>query len=290
MTRPGHARVTGQTRLMKARPSRRSTGAALTAIVLVTTLSVGACTGSAQVAEEPETAPESPSAPTATPATPATPATTDDESSRGPETTPPEITANPVIERIPRKQWEKILATGVWRPGCPAGRRDLRRVEINHHTFNGTVRRGVLVVHRDAAASVSRIFTKLFEAGFPIRKMRPVEVYGGDVNASLRDDNTSAYNCRQPSQINAPTMKSPHANGRAVDINPVENPWKDLRCKCWVPNRKNRLREPGPGVILKGGPVWRIFRAEGWIWQNIDVPDYMHFDTGYPSRPVDGAG
>ena len=267
---------------MKARPSGDNTRAALTCIVLVTTLLLGSCTWSEQEAEEPESAPVAASSPTATPTR------TDGEPNHAPESTPPEIAANPVIRRIPHKQWEKILATGVWRPGCPAGRRDLRRVEINHHTFDGTIRRGVLVVNRDVADSVSRIFTKLFEAGFPIRKMRPVEVYGGDVNANLRDDNTSAYNCRQPSQINAPTKKSPHANGRAVDINPVENPWKDLRCKCWLPNRRNRLREPGPGVILKGGLVWRTFRAEGWIWQNIDVPDYMHFDTGYPSRSFDG--
>ena len=29
----------------------------------------------------------------------------------------------------------------------------------------------------------------------------------------------------------------------------------------------------------------QLFEARGWIWQNIKVPDYMHFDTGYPSRP-----
>jgi hypothetical protein len=34
--------------------------------------------------------------------------------------------------------------------------------------------------------------------------------------------------------------------------------------------------------------VWRAFHDEGWIWQNIDVPDYMHFDTGYPSSPFGG--
>lgn len=178
-----------------------------------------------------------------------------------------------------------MVATGMARPGCPVGRRELRRVEVNHYTFAGKVRRGVLVVNRDVAESVSRVFTRLFEARFPIRRMRPVEAYGGDSNASLRADNTSAYNCRRPSQINAPPMKSPHANGRAVDINPRENPWKDLRCDCWFPNARNRERKPGPGVIVQGGVVWRAFVHEGWIWQNIDVPDYMHFDTGYPSKP-----
>ncbi len=38
-------------------------------------------------------------------------------------------------------------------------------------------------------------------------------------------------------------------------------------------------------MIVKGSVPWRLFRGEGWIWQNIDVPDYVHFDTGFPSRP-----
>ena len=40
------------------------------------------------------------------------------------------------------------------------------------------------------------------------------------------------------------------------------------------------------GKILRKDPVWQLFDDEGWIWQNIDVPDYMHFDTGYPSKPL----
>jgi hypothetical protein len=193
-----------------------------------------------------------------------------------------------VIERIPDRQWDRIVAAGAWRPGCPVGRRDLRRVRVNYVNFAGKVRRGTLVVNEDVAASIARVFTRLFEERFPIRRMKPVEAYDGDVNVSLAADNTSAYNCRQPSQINAPVLESPHANGRAIDINPRENPWVDLRCDCWLPSPQNRERVPRPGTILRGGLVWRLFRDEGWIWQNIDVPDYMHFDTGYPSRPYRG--
>jgi hypothetical protein len=195
--------------------------------------------------------------------------------------------AHPVVSRLGDAQWQQMVSTGTWRPECPVDRNDLRRVDLNHYTFSGDVRRGALVVNRDVADSISRIFTKLYERKFPIRKMRPVEAYEGDSHASLRADNTSAYNCRRPSQINAPVSESPHANGRAIDINPRENPWVDLRCQCWFPSRANREREPGPGKIVEGGLVWRRFRAEGWIWQNIDVPDYMHFDTGYPSGPYD---
>ena len=194
-------------------------------------------------------------------------------------------TADAVIRAVSRTQWNRMVAAGMWRVGCPVRRADLRRVEVNHRDFSGNVRRGVLVVNADVAASVARIFTRLFDEGFPIRRMQPLEAYGGDNTASLAADNTGAYNCRRPDQINAPPMQSPHANGRAIDINPRENPWKDLRCRCWSPSPRHSDRTPGPGKILKGGVVWRAFTDEGWVWQDIKVPDYMHFDTGYPSRP-----
>ena len=195
------------------------------------------------------------------------------------------LTADARIRRVPVQQWRRIVTVGMWRPGCPASRAELRRVEVNHHTFRGTIERGVLVVNQDVAESVASIFTELFDEGFPIRRMLPVEAYEGDSDASLAADNTSAYNCRRPDQINAPPLASPHANGRAIDINPRENPWRDPRCRCWSPTGRNAARVEGPGRILEGGLVWRLFREQGWIWQNIDVPDYMHFDTGYPSRP-----
>lgn len=203
--------------------------------------------------------------------------------------TAPEGTAthrsNPVVLPVPIEQWDRIVAVGAWRQECPVGRTQLRRVEINFVDFSGEVRRGVLVVHRDITRSIIRIFSALYDARWPITRMVPVEEYDGDVRTSLRADNTSAFNCRKPDQINAPVQESPHANGRAIDINPARNPWIDLRCNCWIPSEEHSTNRKGPGVITKNSLPWRLFTAEGWIWQNIKVPDYMHFDTGYPSRP-----
>lgn len=201
------------------------------------------------------------------------------------EATTVSIEADPVITKVTDPQWARMKAVGMWRPGCPATQEDLRRVEVAHYRFDGSVTRGVLVVNRDVADAVADIFTELFVAEFPIRRMRPVEAYQGDANASLADDNTSAYNCRRPDQINAPPLLSPHANGRAIDINPRENPWMDLRCDCWFPSDRFAARTKGPGKILQGGLVWQLFKERDWVWQNIKVPDYMHFDTGYPSSP-----
>lgn len=193
---------------------------------------------------------------------------------------------DPVITRIPDRQWRRIVDTGTWRPGCPMGRKDLRRLEVGFIDFEGRAKRGVLIAHRDSVDDLAAIFTELFDARFPIARMKPVERYGGEVVRSLEANNTSAFNCRKPNQINAPVRDSPHANGRAIDINPLQNPWTDPRCDyCWVPSARYAKATAGPGVIRKGSLPVRLFEQRGWIWQNIKIPDYMHFDTGYPSRP-----
>ncbi|MBC9715774.1 M15 family metallopeptidase [Streptomyces sp. TRM66268-LWL] len=190
------------------------------------------------------------------------------------------------VSKLDDRQWEGMVTAGAWRPECPVGRTELRRLEMNHWGFDGKIHRGALVVRDDVADSLVRVFTDLFEHRFPIRRMEPIEAYGGDDDASMRADNTSAFNCRRQGQANAPSTKSPHANGRAVDINPMENPWRDGRCDCWQPSAAHSSRTPGRGKILENGPVWRAFTTEGWIWQDISTADYQHFDTGYPSRPL----
>ena len=196
------------------------------------------------------------------------------------------VGADPVVRKVTKAEWARMVEVGAWHPGCPLSRKNLRRVEINHLGFDGRVHRGALVVRGDVSASVVRIFTRLFDKRFPIESMRPIEDYNGNDNRSMRANNTSAYNCRRAGQANSPSSKSPHANGRAIDLNPFRNPWIDPRCDCWKPSARYAKRTPGKGKILKGGVAYRAFTDEGWIWQDIDGVDYQHFDTGYPSRPL----
>lgn len=198
---------------------------------------------------------------------------------------PPVVSAEPTISPIGDDQWNRMVEAGVWRPECAVGRDDLRRLDVNFVDFSGDVQRGALVANRDAIDDLAAIFTELFDARFPIERMRPVERYGGDVNTSLSANNTSAFNCRRPAQANAPADTSPHANGRAIDINPWQNPWQDPRCRCWNPSDEFAAERTGRGVITEASRPWESFTERGWIWQDIKVADYMHFDTGYPSRP-----
>ncbi|MFY0409031.1 M15 family metallopeptidase [Solicola sp. PLA-1-18] len=254
-----------------------------TLLLVTLTLLLTACSGGGGAEDAADEASSAPSS-SASPSTVA-PSTTPAPTTAAPTTPAVPTTADPVTTPLPRAQWREMRRLGMWREGCPATRAQLRRLELNYYDWDGQVQRGVLVVNRDVAPSLSRIFTRLFEERFPIRRMQSVEAYDGDSDASLKADNTAVYNCRRPDQINAPPTASPHANGRAIDINPRENPWMDPRCECWSPIAKYAERTEGKGKILKGGLVWRLFEKEGWIWQNIDVADYMHFDTGYPSKP-----
>ena len=68
-----------------------------------------------------------------------------------------------------------------WHPGCPVPLRDLRLVRARHWGFDARVHTGRLVVHRDVARAVVRVLRRLYAARFPIRRMVPVDAYGGEI-------------------------------------------------------------------------------------------------------------
>ena len=176
----------------------------------------------------------------------------------------------------------KAMTPSAWRPGCPVGLDDLRMVRLRHYGFSGRVGVGRLVVHRDAAGDVVRAFRRLYASRFPIRKMRPIERYGGSDWASIEDDNTSAFNCRRAT---GSTAWSQHAYGRAIDINPIENPYVSGS----PPRTSHRASVPyvrrtpyRKGMAVPGRALVRAFDAVGWGWGGRwrgDVRDYQHFSA-----------
>ena len=165
-----------------------------------------------------------------------------------------------------------------WRPGCPVPLEDLRYLTVTHVDFEGTVQTGELVVHADVADSVVRVFGDLYAAGYPVRLMRLVDDYGGDDTRSMDADNTSAFNCRA---ITGGTSWSEHAYGRALDLNPVENPY--VLGDHVAPRAGEAYvdRPDVPGVVRDDDVVVRAFAAVGWQWGGYwDGPvDYQHFSV-----------
>jgi hypothetical protein len=167
-----------------------------------------------------------------------------------------------------------------WRPGCPVPLRDLRAVRLVYWGFDGRVHRGLLVAHRDAAADLVAVFRRLYDARFPIRRMAPVDVYGGSDFASIEADNTSAFNCRP---VAGTSHWSNHAYGRAIDVNPIENPYvtaagsvAHAASRAYVTRSRAR-----PGMAIEGGVLVRAFEAVGWGWGGrwSGDRDYQHFSA-----------
>jgi hypothetical protein len=74
---------------------------------------------------------------------------------------------------------------------------------------------------------------------------------------------------------------SQHAYGRAIDINPVENPFvwdggfSPPAGEAFL-DRSNRRK----GMIYRHDAVWWTFHAVGWDWGgDWDLPDYQHFSA-----------
>jgi hypothetical protein len=171
--------------------------------------------------------------------------------------------------------------TGVsWRPGCPVPLRDLRLVTARHWGLDGRVHTGRLIVHRDVAGDVLAVLRRLYAARFPIRRMTPVDVYGASDFRSIEADNTSAFNCRF---VEGTGRWSEHAYGRAIDLNPIENPYvTSSGTTSHSASRPYLRRSPyRPGMAVEGGVAVRAFDAAGWSWGGrwSGDKDYQHFSA-----------
>ena len=167
-----------------------------------------------------------------------------------------------------------------WRPGCPVGPERLRRVEVNYIGFDGQTHRGELVVHEDVVADVIAIFEQLHRLRYPIAKMRAVDHYpGAEDELSMEDNNSSAFNCRP---LPSGRSWSLHAFGRAIDLNPLLNPFIDRRGAFQPKNAAPYLdrRRTDPGILHADDVAVRVFTDRGWGWGGDwrTPKDYQHFE------------
>jgi D-alanyl-D-alanine carboxypeptidase len=171
--------------------------------------------------------------------------------------------------------------TGVsWKPGCPVGLDALRVVRMRFWGFDGHAHMGRLIVNADVAKGTVKAFRVLYRHRFPIRRMVPVDAYGGSDDASMAADNTSAFNCRP---VTGTTDRwSNHSFGRAIDIDTIENPYVKGSTVLPPAGRDYLDRtDVRPGMIVAGGLVTAAFDAQGFDWGGdyTSLKDYQHFEV-----------
>ncbi len=186
------------------------------------------------------------------------------------------------VERIDAETRTRMNGVS-WHSGCPVGFAGLRLLTVSHWGFDGRPHRGRLVVNRDAAAAMLSAMRSLYRLRFPIRQMRLVDAYRADDRRSMAADNTSAFNCRFVA--GSPGVWSEHAYGRAIDINPIENPYVTESSYVSPPaGARFADRSAHRRGMIHGGAVAEAFAAIGWEWGgDWSWPkDYQHFSaTGH---------
>ena len=132
-------------------------------------------------------------------------------------------------------------------------------------------------MRRSYASAIVTALRTLYDQRFPIRRMQPVEAYGSSDERSMAADNTSAFNCRG---VTGSSSWSEHAYGRAIDINPLENP--EVRRGVVSPPGGRAYLDRSKwkkGMIYSRDKTVRAFAAVGWRWGGYwhSLKDYQHF-------------
>lgn len=168
-----------------------------------------------------------------------------------------------------------------WRPGCPVSPESLRKVTLTYWGFDDKAHTGELIVNRGVTTDVVAQFKQLYEWRYPIARMVPIDAYKGSDFDSIEADNTSAFNCRRTTGASS---WSKHSYGRAIDINPRENPWVEPDGSVAHDNARKFAKRPlhKPGVINADDRVVKLFEKYGWEWGGYfnGAKDYQHFAKG----------
>ena len=170
-----------------------------------------------------------------------------------------------------------------FKDNCTVPRASLRYLKCLHVDKDGCILVGEMVVNKVVADDVLDIFRQLYEAKYPIERMRLIDYWDADDERAMRDNNSSSFNFRF---ISHTTTVSKHGKGTAIDINTLYNPYHKIL------STGEEVIEPATGKpyldrtkdfdykIVKGDLCYRLFTAKGFRWGGdwTNRKDYQHFE------------
>ena len=169
-----------------------------------------------------------------------------------------------------------------YKDNCTVPLSELRYLHLLHKDIDGVIHEGEMICSAKIAEDVLAIFRELYDADYPIEKVRLVDEYDADDERSMADNNCSSFNFRTVSYT---TNLSNHALGLAVDINPLYNPYiKTLNGKPHVePANAVPYTDRAadfPYKLMEGDLCYRLFTEHGFTWGGHwqSCKDYQHFE------------
>lgn len=153
-------------------------------------------------------------------------------------------------------------------------KKNLVLVDVEYYSFDNKLHKGQLVLHKRAEKDIKEIFEIIRSIRFPVNQVVPIVRYNWSDEASMNDNNTSAFNYRK---VKGQKVLSAHSYGLAIDINPMQNP--HIKRNIVQPvNGKYDVK--AAGTILKNSKIVQEFRKRGWQWGGTwrSSKDYQHFE------------
>lgn len=170
-----------------------------------------------------------------------------------------------------------------YKDNCPIPLEDLRYIRVLHKDKDGTTHEGEMICSVHIASDVLEIFRAMYEADYPIERVRLVDEYDADDETSMRDNNSSCFNFRF---ITHSTKISKHGLGLAVDINTLYNPYirvtdKEIILEPSTAGDYVDRTKDFPYKITKEDLCYRLFTERGFEWGGEwkSLKDYQHFEV-----------
>ena len=151
----------------------------------------------------------------------------------------------------------------------------LSMVDVFYFSFDGRRHQGQIIVNSDLEDDIYAIFTLIEKLKFPIGKAIPIVAYSWQDHESMAANNTSSFNYRV---IEGTTKLSLHSFGRALDINPVQNPV--IYPHGLIAPEGTVYNPQKKGAFTAANTIVQEFLKRGWHWGgNFEQPkDYHHFE------------
>lgn len=178
-----------------------------------------------------------------------------------------------------------LLLLGLWlmAVGMYGQQVKLDTLKVQYVDFQGQQQQGLLICNTKISKDLQEIFAELYRQKYPIERIRPISEYDNDDERSMRANNTSCYCYRV---VEGSSKLSKHAQGLAIDINPLYNPCVKRK------NDGTLLIQPATGKpyvnrsksfkykITSQDLCYRLFVQHGFRWGGNwrSLKDYQHFE------------
>ncbi len=166
---------------------------------------------------------------------------------------------------------------------CRIARSELRYVQVLYYGLDEKIHKGEIICNQKIADDLADIFLQLYQARYPMGSVRLIDDFDANDERSMQANNTSCFCYRV---VRGSARLSKHAQGLAIDINPLYNP-----CVRTLRDGQRRIEPATATPYIKRSEAfpcridhqdlcYRLFISHGFRWGGDwkNPKDYQHFE------------